>query len=117
MFWKKYKTRIVHISIAAVLIVFAIVSFNFAYRITSGAAKDNPPGHTADIIVFDAMSEADVANMLKEKNIINSALEFEIQARIKGYKPSKHTGSFTVNSSMNVEKILSELMNQSEKKQ
>lgn len=102
---------LITLAVIAVLILLGVESYRFAYRIANGSAVDSPPGRPVQVYIRDSMSPGDVAEMLKEKGLLDGTIEFVVHAKLKGYNPSKYTGSHTLNTSMNAEQQLSELMN------
>lgn len=114
---RKVSNRLIVAAIAAIMLLLGFESFKFAYRITNGSAVDPYPGKEINVYIHDSMSDSDVATMLYEKGLIVSKLDFVIQAKIKNYKPSKYAGSYTLNTSMNAESQLNELMTTVENKQ
>ena len=97
--------------IALLLVLLGVLSFRFAYGIANGSSVDSPPGRSVQVYIHDSMSPGDVASMLEEKGLLKGTLEFVVHAKLKGYNPSKYTGSHTLNTSMNAEQQLNELMN------
>ena len=112
------RRRVGRLIVAAViaLVIFAgIISFKLGYRISNGASVDSPPGKEMLVYIHDNMTANDVATLLLEKGLLVDRLDFVIHAKIKGYNPSRYTGGHTLNSAMNAETLVNELMNVTEK--
>ncbi len=103
--------RLIVVAVFALLILLGWESYQFAYRIANGKAVDSPPGKSVQVFVRDNMSQGDVATMLQEKGLLDNTIEFVVHAKMKGYNPSRYTGSHILNTCMNVEQQLNELMN------
>ncbi|MBR5338193.1 MAG: hypothetical protein IK152_09435 [Lachnospiraceae bacterium] len=97
--------------IVVLLIVLGVGSFRFAYSIANGSSVDDPPGRSVQVYIHDSMSPGDVAAMLQDKGLLDNTIEFVVHAKLKGYVPSRYTGSHTLNTSMNAEQQVNELMN------
>ena len=111
VFSKKAVRRLFVVAIAGLLIILGVESYRFAYRIANGRAVSDPPGKSVQVFIHDNMAPKDVANMLQEKGLLDSTLEFVVHAKMKGYDPSRYTGSHILNTSMNAEQQVNELMN------
>ena len=109
--------RLVVVAVIALVVFAGIASFQLGYRITNGPTVDSPPGKEAMVYIHDNMSANDVATLLLDKGLLVDRLDFLIHAKIKGYNPSKYTGGHSLNSAMNAETIVNELMNVTEKQQ
>lgn len=109
--------RLVTAAVIALVVFAGIVSFQLGYRISNGAAVDSPPGKETLVYIHDNMTANDVATLLLEKGLLLDRLDFIIHAKIKGYNPSKYTGGHTLNTAMNAETLVNELMNVTEKRQ
>ncbi len=109
--------RLVVVAVIALVVFAGIASFQLGYRITNGPTVDSPPGQEAMVYIPDNMSANDVATLLLDKGLLVDRLDFLIHAKIKGYNPSKYTGGHSLNSAMNAETIVNELMNVTEKQQ
>ncbi len=103
--------RLIWVAVFALLVLLGWESYNFAYRIANGKAMDSPPGKSVQVFVRDNMSQGDVATMLQEKGLLDNTIEFVVHAKMKGYNPSRYTGSHILNTCMNAEQQLNELMN------
>lgn len=112
---RKLTKKLIIIAMIGILCVAGVLSFRFAYRITNGESVDEAPGREVSVYIHDSMSVRDVSNMLYEKGLIVNTLDFDIQAMMKGYKPSKYAGSYILNTCLNAEKQVNELMNLTEK--
>ncbi len=109
--------RLVAAAVIALVIFAGIVSFQLGYRLTNGPTVDSPPGKEMMVYVHDNMTANDVATLLLDKGLLVDRLDFIIHAKIKGYNPSKYTGGHSLNTAMNAETLVNELMNVTEKRQ
>ena len=109
--------RLLAAAVISLVVFMGIVSYQLGYRISNGETVDTPPGKEVLVYVHDNMSANDVATLLLEKGLLVDRLDFIIHARIKGYNPSKYTGGHTLNTAMNAETLVNELMNVTEKRQ
>ena len=109
-------SRLIIAAVIALVVFAAIVSYRFGYRISNGATVDTPPGKEMLVYIHDNMTANDVATLLLEKGLLVDRLDFVIHAKIKGYNPSKYTGGHTLNSAMNAETLVNQLMSVTENK-
>lgn len=91
----KYKVGIVFICVAALIIL-----------LHSGSSGDDP----IIIEVKPGMQTAQIAALLKEKNIISHDTFFEIEAKFKGLDKKLQTGQYVFHSNMSSSDVLNELL-------
>ena len=99
---------VIRVILIAALVVFVVTAasaaYRFGYSVFSRRGVDQEPGRDVLVIVTDRMSTGDVARMLEEKGVIDSALVLRVQKFIYGTKI--YPGTYTVNTSMSGQKIL-----------
>ncbi len=64
-----------------------------------------------EIVVDEGMTAADIASVLKEKELIQNELAFQIYAKLNGYTDKMMAGKYEFNKTMSVQKIVSKIVN------
>ncbi|MBQ8970771.1 MAG: endolytic transglycosylase MltG [Lachnospiraceae bacterium] len=99
-----------------VIIVFAIIRFGkqayeFGYKLFAVESVDEPPGRDIVVSVGPEDGMTDIAKMLEEKGLTGDWKLFFLQSKLSEYKEDIVPGTYTLNTSMNVDKMLMTLEN------
>ena len=99
-----------------VIIVFAIIrlgrqAYDFGYMLFTEEAVDEPPGRDIVVTVKPSDGTVDIAKMLEEKGLTVDWKLFVLQSKLSEYKDKIVPGTYTLNTSMNVDALLMVLEN------
>ncbi|HAG69474.1 MAG TPA: hypothetical protein DCL38_05825 [Lachnospiraceae bacterium] len=99
-----------------IIIVFAIIrlgrqAYDFGYMLFTEEAVDEPPGRDIVVSVKPDESTIDLAKTLEEKGLTADWKLFVLQSKLSEYKDPVVPGTYTLNTSMNVDSMLMVLEN------
>ncbi len=87
------------------------VAYDFAYETLADTSVDLPPGRDEEVTVEASQSEMEVASMLAEENLVSNKYSFYLRMQLQKEQDSAlQPGTYTLNSSMNYEEIIQEIM-------
>ena len=89
-------------------------AYDFCYRIFGEGAVSEEPGETITVTVTENESLGDIGKLLEDKGLIRDAKLFAVQARIAAGKKGIKAGSYELNTSMTIEKMIEAMMATSE---
>ncbi len=94
-----------------VIIVFAVIRFGkqayeFGYKLFAVETVDEPPGRDIVVSIKDSDGDMDIARMLEEKGLTGDWKLFFLQSKLSEYREPIVPGTYTLNTSMNVDKML-----------
>ena len=116
--------QIVSISFSILLVLLAAVgierigkdAYRFGYRIFTEEAVEDAPGTDVLLRVTDQMSAYDLAQKMKQKNLVKDANLFFVQLELSAHAKEIKPGTYTLNTSMKAEELLDVLAQEDEKK-
>ncbi|MCD8250056.1 MAG: endolytic transglycosylase MltG [Lachnospiraceae bacterium] len=106
--------------IALLLFIVAAVirvgqsAYRFTYRVVSDAAMAEEPGRDVSVTINSSMTDKDVAEVLENKGLIESASVFRIQLKVFQYEGELQPGSYILNTSMAPSEMMAEMAGEEE---
>ncbi|MDE6314810.1 MAG: endolytic transglycosylase MltG [Lachnospiraceae bacterium] len=101
---------VMRILIALLVIVFiyrgAMYCYDFGYRIFTDKPMSIEPGRDVTVIINEGYSSKQIGEILEENGLINDALLFVLQEKLSEYSGEIKSGVYTLNTSMNTEKMI-----------
>ena len=108
-------STIVTIVVAYLIILFiykfAILSYDFGYRVFAEDAIDREPGISMTVTIADGKSVMQIGELLEERGLIRNARIFYFQEMFSDYKGKMRSGEFDLNTAMTPFEMI-ELMSQ-----
>ncbi|MCR4740780.1 MAG: endolytic transglycosylase MltG [Lachnospiraceae bacterium] len=104
--------RIAIIVVAAMFIYnLGKQAYDFGFRIFTEKPVDEEPGRDVIVTVTEAEGLTDIAKILEEKGLCRDWKLFFLQAKMSEYKDDIVPGTYTLNTSMDTDKMLMKLEN------
>ncbi|MCD8098911.1 MAG: endolytic transglycosylase MltG [Lachnospiraceae bacterium] len=106
--------------IALLLFVIAAVirvgeyAYTFTYRVVSDAAMEEEPGRDISVTINSSMTDSDIAEVLENKGLIESARIFRMQLKAFQYDGELQPGSYILNTSMTPSEMMAEMAGEGE---
>ncbi|WP_394266049.1 endolytic transglycosylase MltG [Anaerotignum sp.] len=91
--------------VVALVIGFSSFRFMKGLMITDGST-DNLTGETVSVTIPSGASTTDIANILKEKDLISNTFTFRLSSKINGYDGSYQMGTYDVDTGMTPTQIM-----------
>ncbi|MGN0484276.1 MAG: aminodeoxychorismate lyase [Lachnospiraceae bacterium] len=106
--------QIVSISFSMLMLLLAAVgvyevgknSYQFGYRVFTEEAVDDAPGTDVLVRVKKDMSDYELAQIMERKHLVKSANLFFVQLKLSSKIKKVEAGTYTLNTSMDVEKMM-----------
>lgn len=122
---KNFLLGIINLVIKAVITILAVYLLIYAgkYAFKTGYGLMAKPATAAmdvinvDVTIPKGASTETIANILKDKDLVGSALYFRIMAKISGDDGKFQYGDYTFNTGMDEDEIMKMLLTQGEKKE
>ncbi len=94
-----------------VIIVFAVIRFgkqayDFGFKLFTFESMDEPPGRDIVVSIKPEDGTMDIAHMLEEKGLTADWKLFVLQSKLSEYDDPIKPGTYTLNTSMNVDSML-----------
>lgn len=98
----------VSVSFSILILLLVLIGFvkigtycyDFGYRVFTEGAVDAAPGKDVTVQITKGMSGMDIAKELEEKGLVDNSLLFYVQLQVSAYAKKLHSGSYTLNTSM-----------------
>lgn len=102
--------RITKLLVAVIMIMLIYIAslkaYDFGYRIFAERPVSMAPGKDVVVVIEPGMNSSAISDLLEEKGVIRDALIFKIQNRFSHYDGGFQAGTYTLNTSMDNEKIM-----------
>ena len=89
------------------IVILAIVIMMFIGFINLDKPMDPSSNESVSVVIPRGSATSDIANILEEKSVIDSAFKFKILSKIKGYDGNFKSGEYSFNKSMKPSEIAS----------
>ena len=124
----KFVIQILNISFSVlfwILVLFSIGwagkhAYQFGYRVFQEETMEKAPGTDKSVTLRHDMSEFELAKKLEQKKLVQDAKLFFVQLQLSKYRGKLEPGTYTLNTSMEAEEMISILAgnpSEDEKKQ
>lgn len=97
---KSKKTTLVILIILIAIIVLLLFGF-----LNLDRPLDSTDNTEVNVVIPDRVGTSDIANILEENNLIDSAFKFKILSKVKGYDGEFKSGEYSLNKSMKPSEI------------
>lgn len=112
----KVSLRIIIIALLILLFTYlGKTAFVFGQSIFSNEAMDPKPGRQVTVVLSDQDSTMDIGKKLEEKGLVNDSLAFFVREKLSKYSGKLKPGTYTLNTSMNSEELITVLAGDAEK--
>ena len=89
------------------IVILAIIIMMFIGFINLDKPMDPSSNESVSVVIPRGSATSDIANILEEKSVIDSAFKFKILSKIKGYDGNFKSGEYSFNKSMKPSEIAS----------
>ena len=98
----------VAIAVAAVVIIYkgAVIAYDYGYRVFKEEPVAEAPGVDIQVDITIGKSTMDIGQILADKGLIRDAKLFYIQNLLSHYKDKLQPGTYVLNTSMTMEKMM-----------
>lgn len=98
---------LVYIIVVIIIVILAKGAYRFGYSVFADRRMEEAPGVDVTVTVKPGMSTRKLGELLERKGLIKNAKVFAVQERLSGYKGQIKPGSYILNTSYDVNKLLS----------
>lgn len=110
---------VIKVVVAAVVLMFiyryTFVAYDIGYRIFAESAVEMSPGRDITVTIAESDTREDVAKVLESRGLIRDSRIFLVRAMISGLDEKIAPGTYTFNTSMTIEEMLSMMLVEKDK--
>lgn len=102
-----------------IILILALVfvgrkAYSFGYSVFSGETVSSPPGKRVAVTITEDMEIADIAKLLKARELILDEKVFAVQYQLSEFKGEIKPGSYVLNNSQTADEMLEIMSGQEE---